>query len=84
VNYRQRCWRVDEKGKDEQIGEDIYPLMNGKPLTSSRSRPSARTARNDCIDEPPLIDLVDKNVAHYQVNADYRHGLHFTGLPTPV
>jgi hypothetical protein len=24
---------------------------------------------------------VDKNVAHYQVNSDYRHGLHFTALP---
>jgi hypothetical protein len=36
------------------------------------------------IDEPPLIDLVDANLALYGINADYRHGLHFTGLPTPV
>jgi len=35
-------------------------------------------------DEPPLIDLVDLNLAHYRTNADYSHGLHFTGLPTAV
>lgn len=25
---------------------------------------------------------MDANIAHYQINADYRHGLHFTALPT--
>jgi hypothetical protein len=37
---------------------------------------------NEKPDEPPLIDLIDKNVAHYQVNSDLRHGAHFTALPT--
>jgi hypothetical protein len=36
------------------------------------------------VDEPPLIDLADLNLAHYRVSADYEHGCHFTGLPTPV
>lgn len=36
------------------------------------------------IDTPPLIDLVDMNLAHYRTTADYEHGCHFTGLPTPV
>lgn len=36
------------------------------------------------VDDPPLIDLVDVNLAHYRVTADYEHGCHFTGLPTPV
>jgi hypothetical protein len=81
--YRQRLFRINEKNEDEQIGGDIYPLMNNKPLTYIPFIIVGASGRNDAIDEPPLIDLVDKNVAHYQVNADYRHGLHFTGCPTP-
>jgi hypothetical protein len=80
--YRQRLFKV-EKEKDEQIGGDVYPLMIGKPLKFIPFVIIGAGGRNDKIDEPPLIDLVDKNVAHYQVNADYRHGLHFCGLPTP-
>jgi hypothetical protein len=34
--------------------------------------------------KPPLLDLVNVNINHYQLDADYRHGLHFTALPTPV
>jgi hypothetical protein len=36
------------------------------------------------VDEPPLIDLVDMNIAHWRSTADYEHGCHFAGLPTPV
>lgn len=79
--YRQRLFKVEGE-KDIQIGGDIVPLMNGKPLSYIPFVIVGASGRNDCIDEPPLIDLVDKNVAHYQVNSDYRHGLHFTGLPT--
>lgn len=34
--------------------------------------------------KPPIMDLVNANVNHYQLDADYRHGLHFTALPTAV
>lgn len=32
---------------------------------------------------PPLLDLVDVNLSHYRGNADLKHGLHYTALPTP-
>lgn len=80
--YRQRLFKVNKDGKDEQIDGDIFPLMNGKPLDYIPFLIIGRGGKGDQIDEPPLIDLVDANIAHYQVNADYRHGLHFTGLPT--
>lgn len=35
------------------------------------------------VNAPPLIDLVDVNLAHYRASADLKHGLHFTALPTP-
>lgn len=79
--YRQRLFRVVE-GKDVQIGGDIYPLMAGKPLGFIPFSFIGTGGRGDCIDDPPLIDLVDKNIAHYQVNSDLRHGAHYTALPT--
>jgi hypothetical protein len=35
------------------------------------------------VPTPPLLDLVDVNIAHYRNSADYEHGLHWTALPTP-
>ena len=36
------------------------------------------------VPQPPLLDLVDVNLAHYRNSADYEHGMHWTALPTPV
>lgn len=82
--YRQRLFRKDKGGNDEQIGDDIYPLMNGNKLDRIPFVILGTDGRGDELDQPPLIDLINANIALYQINADYRHGLHFTGLPTPV
>lgn len=82
--YRVRVFRIDDKGEDEQVGADLFPLMNGKPLDFI---PFFFIGVDDItpeIDDPPLNDLVDLNLDHYRLDADYKHGLHFTGLPTPV
>jgi hypothetical protein len=83
--YRVRLFRIDKKTDSQvQIGPDQYPSLNGKPL---RNIPftflSADAGLAATVTEPPLIDLVDLNLAHYRVSADYEHGCHFTGLPTP-
>lgn len=75
--YRQRIFRVVD-GKEEVLGEPIIPLMNGAPLNY------IPFYADFDFEDPPLIDLYDKNLDHYRINADYRHGLHFTGLPTAV
>jgi hypothetical protein len=82
--YRQRIFRINKDGKDEQVGEDIYPRMRGQRMGFIPFYFVGAGGKADDIDTPPMIDLVDANIAHYQVNADYRHGLHFTALPTPV
>ena len=83
--YRVRRYSVDKNTKTEtQISEDLYPLMNNQPLDSI---PFFFLGVDDItseMDEPPLIDLVDLNLAHYRTTADYNNGLHLTGLPTPV
>lgn len=80
-NYRQRVFEVID-GKDVLVEGPLYPTMNGKPLDYIPFGIIGRSGKGDAIDEPPLIDLVDSNVAHFQLNSDYRHGLHFTALPT--
>lgn len=70
---------------DEDFEElsSATPLMNGQPL---RYIPFVFIGAEDLepdVTDPPLIDLVNANLAHYRVSADYYHGAHFTGLPTP-
>lgn len=83
ATYRIRVFRIDERGND-QLLETIIPLMNGQLMNSI---PfffiNTETTEPPC-QEPPLIDLVDLNLAHYRVTADYEHGCHFAGMPTPV
>jgi hypothetical protein len=81
-NYRQRVFRIDDKGQDELIEGPFYPLMNNRPLRYLPFAWIGTAGMNEKPDLPPMIDLIDKNVAHYQVNSDLRHGAHFTALPT--
>lgn len=79
--YRIRVFREDD---EEQIGDDIYPVMNGKPLDFIPFYFVGPDGTEGTLDDPIMIDLVDLNLAHYRVSADYEHGCHMTGLPTPV
>ncbi len=82
--YRVRIFRVTSDGKDEQVGGELLPKLKGQRLPYIPFIIlGADGVQYDC-DEPPLIDLVDMNIAHWRVTADYEHGCHFAGLPTPV
>jgi hypothetical protein len=82
--YRVRVFRVSEGKEDEQIGNDIFPMMNGAKMDSIPFYFIGVDSTSSDVDEPPLIDLIDLNLDHYRMGADYKHGLHFTGLPTAV
>ena len=81
-HYRQRIYRKeDESGKKlekwTQFGEDIVPLMRG---ARPDFIPFIFVGPRDCtpnVCKPPLIDLADKNLDHYRMDADYKHSLHF-------
>jgi hypothetical protein len=34
------------------------------------------------VDKVPLADIIAINLDHYRLTADYKHGMHFTALPT--
>ncbi len=72
-----------EKGKTEWVVVDSrVPRRLGKPLPlipfvfhgPRHSRPD--------VDRGPLEDIIAVNLDHYRLDADFKHGLHFTALPT--
>ncbi|MDD5168546.1 MAG: DUF4055 domain-containing protein [Syntrophales bacterium] len=79
--YRVRVFKVKDN-EDIQLSES-FPLMDGNPLDFIPFYFLGTEDMSPDVDEPPLIDLVDANLNHYRLDADYKHGLHFTGLPTP-
>ncbi len=73
--------RKSEKSK-WKLMETRTPLRLGKPLPllpfvfhgPRHSRPD--------VDKLPLSDVIAVNLDHYRLNADFKHGVHFTALPT--
>jgi hypothetical protein len=58
------------------------PLRLGKPLPLIPFVfHGPRNALPD-VDKLPLADIISVNLDHYRLDADYKHGLHFTALPT--
>lgn len=77
--YRQRVF-----GENNQVILEVEPTMGGQPLDFIPFIIANSYGEGENVDMPPLNDLADINVSHYQAYADYRHGLHYTGLPTAV
>jgi len=81
--YRVRTFEKDIKGDDILTGT-WYPIVNGSYLKEIPFQFISVDDVSSEMDNPPLMDLVDMNLSHYKTTADYEHGCHFTGLPTPV
>jgi hypothetical protein len=74
-----------EDGKDEKewkLVDTRVPLRFGQPLPllpfvfhgSAHSQPA--------VEKLPLADIITVNLDHYRLDGDYKHGVHFTALPT--
>lgn len=82
---REMIVKMGPGGMEEDVViSEAIPLINGRPLDYIPFQFIGVDDTSWCVDEPPLIDLIDTNLSHYRVTADYEHGCHFTGLPTPV
>ncbi len=90
----QRCvieiWRSlrtatmkDRRKKPEWVKvETRIPLRLGKPLPLIPFVFHGPRHSLPVVDKLPLADIMAVNLDHYRLNADYKHGLHFTALPT--
>lgn len=76
-HYRQRLFRINEKGEDELVEQPVYPKMNGAPMRYIPFRTYGPEGEDDEIDDPTMIDLVNSNIAVYQLNSNYRHTILF-------
>jgi hypothetical protein len=82
--YVVEVWQNLRDGKESVwvLVEERVPLRLGKPLPLI---PFVFHGPRNCqpdADKLPLGDIIFHNLDHYRLDADYKHGLHFTALPT--
>jgi hypothetical protein len=87
--YTQELWEKtkDAAGKESFVMVEGYPktpLMANRPMDFIPFLVCGPMGIDVCVAKPPILDLADVNLSHYRTTADYEHGLHFTGLPTPI
>ena len=88
TRYVVQLWQQEQasnsrrKKTDWKLIESRIPLRLGKPLPLIPFVfHGPRNALPD-VDKMPLADIIHVNLDHYRLDADYKHGLHFTALPT--
>ncbi len=90
VQYVVELWQKvskpnkrSKRGKAEwELVETRTPLRLGKPLPLIPFVFHGPRHSLPDVDKLPLADIIAINLDHYRLNADYRHGVHFTALPT--
>lgn len=85
--YIVEIWRKqqpkDKRKKPEWMKvETRIPLRLGRPLSMIPFVFHGPRHSLPEVDKLPLADIIAVNLDHYRLNADYKHGLHFTALPT--
>lgn len=78
--YTVTIHRRDDKTKKFFEHQVFVPTERGASLDYI---PFVFVSANNRLENPPLLDMVNVNFHHYKNSADYEHGVHFTGLPTP-
>lgn len=86
--YTVEVWRkvktADQKEDWQIVEAPMIPQQGGKPMGYIPFLICGPMGVDVNVAKPPMLDLVNVNLSHYRTTADYEHGLHFTGLPTPV
>jgi hypothetical protein len=85
-------WQPEEKalgrGQNRQdkiewkLIETRVPLRLGKPLPLLPFVFHGPRHSHPAVEKLPLADIIAVNLDHYRLDADYKHGVHFTALPT--
>jgi hypothetical protein len=64
------------------LAERHTPLRTGEPLRQIPFVFHGPRHSRPAVERPPLDDVIAVNLDHYRLDADYKHGIHFTALPT--
>jgi hypothetical protein len=84
--YTVELWQRRATGKGRKaewtLVRSTVPTRRGQPLDAIPFVFHGPTHSRAEVEKPPINDLVAANLDHYRVNTDYRHGMHFTALPT--
>ncbi len=85
-------WQREEKAfargqrkRDKQewkLVETRIPLRLGKPLPLIPFVFHGPNHAQPAVEKLPMADIIAVNLDHYRLDADYKHGVHFTALPT--
>lgn len=80
-------WQREEKKtrkekNDWKLVETRIPLRLGKPLPLLPFVFHGARHTQSAVGKLPLADIITVNLDHYRLDADYKHGVHFTALPT--
>ena len=70
------------KKNEWKLVDTRIPLRLGKPLPLIPFVFHGPRNSLPDVDKMPLADIITVNLDHYRLDADYKHGLHFTALPT--
>lgn len=87
---QQRVLRLTPEGYSQQIyreglpiGEETYPTKSDGSRWDVIPAVFVGSKNNDStIDDAPLADIADVNIAHYRNSADYEESCFITGQPT--
>jgi hypothetical protein len=82
VNASSRTGARGRKKPEWQLVETRVPLRLGKPLPLIPFVFHGPRHSLPAVSKLPLGDIITVNLDHYRLDADYKHGLHFTALPT--
>jgi hypothetical protein len=69
----KKKWKLVEARVPKRLGKPL-PMIPFVFHGSQHSLPA--------IEKLPLADIITVNLDHYRLDADYKHGVHFTALPT--
>jgi hypothetical protein len=86
-SYTVEIWQQKEtQGRNRKLEWALVatnlPLRQGKALATIPFVFHGPTHGRPDIEKTPLNDIIAVNLDHYRLDADYKHGLHYTALPT--
>jgi hypothetical protein len=80
--WQLRPVKSRKKEKEWQLMRSVTPLRKGQPLNAIPFIFHGPEHSRAGVVKSPIEDIAAANLQHYRLNTDYRHGMHFTALPT--